>query len=265
MNPQLTTLVCGGDRHLGSIVAALTAIGARVLLQAQDEQELEAAHRLAGSGGGRVEVLDAAVGSFQDADDLVARVVRVHGGLDVLLAPPVPTSSDRLVDLGDEAWHALLASYQKRAVALARAAARRFVEQGRGGRILTFSHSGTFASLAPASAAMNAAMLSLASAIATSLAEHRVTANCLVLGDDVIVGEPTGSDRNMVSELVAHLCTPAAEGISGRFLFASEHDLGMYSAPMAIANPHALVRFAEDAPADAVSQFLTPLLDIGTT
>ncbi|WP_353952534.1 SDR family oxidoreductase [Knoellia sp. S7-12] len=265
MNPQLIALICGGDGHLGSIVAALNGMGARVLLQAQDGQELEAAHRVAASSGGRVEVLDAAVDSFQDADDLVGQVARAYAGLDVLLTPPVPTSGDRLVDLGDEAWHALLTAYQKRAVALARAAARRFVEQGRGGRILTFSHRDTFTSLGPASAAMNAGMLSLASAIAGPLAEHRVTANCLVLGDEVTARGSAAGDRNMVSELVAHLCTPAAEGISGRFLFASEHDLGMYSVPLAIANPHALVRFAEDAPADAVSQFLSPLLDIGTT
>ncbi|GAA2741543.1 hypothetical protein GCM10009868_08010 [Terrabacter aerolatus] len=256
-----TVLVAGGDRHLGPIVTALTALGARVVLQAQSHEELERAGAVAAAFSG-VEVLDTDVRSFRAADHLVAGLAG-HGGLDVLLTPPILTSNGPLIELDKTGWRDALTAHQKRAVGLARAAARAFVAQGRGGRVVTFSRSDTFRSRGVEAAAFSAAMLSLTSAIAAPLREHRVTANCLVLGDALAPSPDSPAAKDMVAELVAHLCGPDGEQVNGRFFYASTSDLGLYSVPLAIADPHAMVRFGAAASETPVGELLTPLLNIG--
>lgn len=259
MTLPTTALVAGGDRHLPAIVAGLTRLGVQVVLQTQGDAEREAATRVADAAGGTVEVLDKPVCSFAEADELVAAVAATHDGLGILLTPPVRIGDHALADLDERGWHADRTAFQLRAVALARAAARQFVAQGAGGRVVTFSDAATFSSTGVTQAAVNASMLSLTSAIAGPLAVHGVTANCVVLGD----GGDAAGEPDLVGSLVAHLCSPDGAAVNGRFVYAAGRDLGFLSMPLAIENPHALVRFGDDAGADDVAAFLSPLSTIG--
>jgi NAD(P)-dependent dehydrogenase (short-subunit alcohol dehydrogenase family) len=79
-------LVVGGSRGLGLLVARqLAAEGARLTLAARDAGELERARDELASCGAEVRVIPCDIASRADAEQLVGRVVRETGSLDVLM------------------------------------------------------------------------------------------------------------------------------------------------------------------------------------
>ncbi len=97
------------------------------------------------------------------------------------------------LDVVEDDWSDSLGACLKRSVGVTRAAARRAVEDGTPLRVVTFSSSSTFHSEGALQSSLNAAMLSLAGAAATTLAPHGIPVNCLVLGGADQQGEPMAS------------------------------------------------------------------------
>lgn len=255
----LTALVAGGGVGNAGAVRALMDAGCRVVLQAQGETELASATALAALDD-QVSVVDRAVDGFADADAVVAGVVDEYGSLEVLLTPTAPRTDAGLREVTADAWDADLRSSAKRSAGLARAAARQFVEQGGGGRIITFGSAATFTSRGVTRAAVNSSVISLTSALHVSLADKGVTANCVML-DPGLAGD--GAASRLLGSLVVHLADKASADIAGRLVYCSEHELGLYTMPLIIESAHVVLRFGDDVDDGVVHEYLQPLLHVG--
>lgn len=244
--PSLTgqvALVGGTDPRTDAISAALRAAGAEVVAAG-----------------------DRPITSFADAEALVAEVVSAHGRLDILLTPIPPAQSDGLLALTEGPWRDFITTYLKRSVALARAASIHMATAG-GGRIVTFSSSTTFLSTGVEQAAVNSSILSLTSAIALTMTDRNVLANCVVLGhpDTDQGGMPpvSTSGPDLLVPTVVQLCDPNGANISGRFVYCGGADIGLYTMPLIIENANVVISFGDQPDADTVGEFLAPLTNVG--
>jgi NAD(P)-dependent dehydrogenase (short-subunit alcohol dehydrogenase family) len=81
-----TVLITGGSSGIGKAAAQkIAAAGARVLICARGEQELEATCKEIVDAGGSCHSYVADLSDAKSCDDLVARVVAEHGGVDILI------------------------------------------------------------------------------------------------------------------------------------------------------------------------------------
>lgn len=260
-----TALVVGGGRGIERTVEVLAEAGARVLLHVDGDEERRTAAVLAASLPGAV-VVDAPARSLADALVAVDSLVAEHGPVGLLLTAVPPRTSPALLDVVEDDWSDTLGACLKRSVGVTRAAARRAVEDGTPLRVVTFSSSSTFHSEGALQSSLNAAMLSLAGAAATTLAPHGIPVNCLVLGGaDQQGGVPTPDVEGdeVLASTVVHLATDADPSFTGRYVYCGGRDVGLYSVPLVIEATHVLVRLPDEADAGAVGAALVPLADVG--
>ena len=186
----------GGERGIGRAVARrLAAEGAHVAVNDVDGQRGEA-----GAWGGVDSVVREiratgreAVGVTADVSDaaqveeMAARVVKRFGRIDILVnnAGSRP-GRDRVpvVDLEQEAWDAVYRVNVKGVFLCARAAARRMIDQGKGGKIVNVSSSRgkQGAALYAAYASSKFAVIGFTQSLALELAPHRINVNAVCPG-----------------------------------------------------------------------------------
>ena len=246
--PQLagcTVLAVGAGRGIERAVELLAESGAHVLLHVDGDEERRTAAVLSASQPG-VSVVDAPARSLAEASVAVAGITAEHGPIGLLLTAVPPRTSPDLLDLDEEVWADGVHAVLKRSVGITRAVSRDAVERGTPLRVVTFSSSSTFHSRGALQSELNAAMLSLAGAAATTLAPHGIPVNCVVLASTIL-----------------HLAVDAETGFTGRYVYCGGRDVGLYSVPLVIESTHVLVRLPEDADSDAVGAALVPLVDVG--
>lgn len=168
-------LVTGSSRGIGAAIAAeLAELGARVVVHFG--RDAEAATRVAGdlAGSGHL-VFGADLGDPSRAHDLIGRVVRETGRLDVLVNnagifeshPPLQVDTKEWL----AAWEKTLAVNLLSPAALCHAAAQVMVEQG-GGRIINVGSRGAFRGEpeCPAYGASKAGLHAMSQSLALALA-----------------------------------------------------------------------------------------------
>lgn len=248
-------LVAGGSVRQLPAIHALVQAGADVLVQAQSPEEIESAHKAAVGHENRVRIDTRPVTTFAAAEALVDEFVAERGSIDVLLTPVVP-AAPALIDLGAATWTTFKATYLTRAVALTRAATSAMARQPDGGRVIVFGSATTFRSPGAAEAAVNAALLSLASAASAGLRDTAVRVNALLLG-------APGGDLDMLGPATAWLAGAESGPVNGRFVYVGGSDVGLYTMPMLMENANVQVRFDREADAATVGELLNNLVDIG--
>jgi 3-oxoacyl-[acyl-carrier protein] reductase len=123
-----TVLVTGGSGGIGRAIAqVLSQAGARVAVVGRDEGRLADAARALG-----VRPIRADVSIEADAERAVGEALQAFGHLDVLVNNAGIGSFKHLVDTEREAFERVFAVNVTGAMLMARAAARHFVERGRG-------------------------------------------------------------------------------------------------------------------------------------
>src|SRR5437868_6586147 len=133
-------LVVGGGSGIGQAGAeGMAAHGAHVVVADIEPRHANGvAERIWVAGGKatsvRIDVRDTAA-----VDEMVAAVLRDHGRLDVLLATPAMNLRKRLLDYTDEEFDRVIELNLKGTFRVARACARRMIEQKRGSIILMSS------------------------------------------------------------------------------------------------------------------------------
>ena len=245
---------------LEAAVAGLVAEGASVVLHVDGPDE-----RTAAAGVPAARVLDAPARGFDEAQSLLAALVDELGGVQALLLPVPPRRSAGLADLDPAVWADDLGRITQRSTAFARAFARHRVAAGGGGHVVTFSSSAVFEADGVGQASLNAAVLSLTSGVATTLAPHGVAVNCVVLGGDgaEATGLPVPSgDDHLLAPLVAHLLT-VDPSFTGKFVYCGGSDVGIYAMPLVIEQSHVLVHVPESIDAAGLGEVLAPLADVG--
>jgi NAD(P)-dependent dehydrogenase (short-subunit alcohol dehydrogenase family) len=227
-------IVTGGNSGIGrACAAALAARGFDVgITWHEDEQNLrEVVAELEGHG---VRVEHRRADFEQDADAVIDELAGALGGLDAFVAHAAAGHSTPFLELDEATLQRVLRLTLVSPFLCGQRAARRMVEQGRGGRIVnvTSVHEHVPLEGSAVYTAGKHGLGGLTKVMALELAQHGITVNAVAPGEiatkmtgneDV---DPRGEDRpgipagrpgdaNEVAAAVAFLCSPEASYVTG--------------------------------------------------
>ncbi len=201
-------IITGGGRGIGRGVALRYAKeGAKLaLVDIQQEHLDETAKALDESGTGVEYItLQGDVSSGTDVQRFFDRTIERFGRLDILVNnagignPPVP-----IIDMPEEAWDRTLAVNLKSVFLCSKLAAKQFIKQGGGGRIISVaSQAGKtgYAMLTPYCAS-KAGVVLFTQAFAKEVGVHKINVNCVCPGTiDTPLLRGAGMGRNVSDEM----------------------------------------------------------------
>ena len=282
-------VVTGSGRGLGrSTALALANGGAKVVINdpfVNDEGSVADAVVAEIKASGGTAVADQhSVADFAGSAALIETAIKSFGRIDVLVLCAGNSIKGPLDSLTEELLDSSLAVHVKGHVGCIKAAVPHMIEQGDGGRIITFASRGAFHnSTAPAYAASKAAIMGLTSHFALSLAEHSITVNCMIPsadtqlfpGSDPVarsrkwtnwVGElpvSTNMSPDYVAPVVAYLASEEAQQITGKFVYSSGADIAFYPQPLGIQDGGIIARAAEKWTPEDLDRVVPALLNRG--
>ena len=181
-------IITGGGRGIGRGTALRFAReGAKLALVDIEQSHLdETAAELDAAGAGKERILlQGDVSSSADAQRFFDETVKRFGRLDILVNnagignPPVP-----IVEMPEEAWDRTLAVNLKSVFLCSKLAAKQYIAQGGGGRIISVaSQAGKtgYARLTPYCAS-KAGIVLFTQAMAKEVGEHKIKVNCVCPG-----------------------------------------------------------------------------------
>lgn len=252
-------LVTGGGRGLGrSIALALAAEGAAVAVDdifrdASGASAAEAVVREVEISGGRGLAVHENLTTSDGAKAMVDKTVEKFGAVDILVNCAGNMVRGPLQDISEEQWDSLINLHLKGHFLSCKMVLPHMLERNRG-RIVTVSSRGAFFQV-PASklepkdkrqppstpySAAKAGIMGLTTTLAVELWDTGITVNCLLpsaatqLFPDtrprMVGGVPASEslDPDDVAPSVVYLCSPEAENISGRIVYASGGDIILY-------------------------------------
>ncbi len=176
-------IVTGASRGLGYAMAlALAEAGADVAGVARsDMSRLVTAIE---KRGRRCEPIRADLAKREDIDGIVPSVVERLGSLDILINNAGMVRRAAFTDYAEKDWDEIMHVHLKSSFLLSQAAARIFIEQGRGGKIINtasmLSYQGGIR--VPPYTAAKHALLGLTRLMACELAEHNIQVNGIAPG-----------------------------------------------------------------------------------
>lgn len=178
-------LITGGSRGIGRAIALeLASAGADILINyagaaAEAEQTAAACREF----GVRAEAVAADVSSAEQVRGLFDEVVRLFGGVDILINNAGITRDALLLRLSDEEIESVLATNLKGAIYCSRAAAKLMLKQ-RFGRIISLSSVVALRGNAGQTnyAAAKAGLIGMSKSLARELASRGVTVNVIAPG-----------------------------------------------------------------------------------
>jgi len=180
-------IITGGGRGIGRGVALRFAReGARLALVDLEQSHLdETAKELAASGAGQHILLQGDVSSSADVQRFFDATIEKYGRLDVLVNnagignPPIG-----IIDMPEEAWDRTLAVNLKSVFLCSKLAAKQYIKQGGGGRIISVaSQAGKtgYPMLTPYCAS-KAGIILFTQAFAKEMGAHKINVNCVCPG-----------------------------------------------------------------------------------
>lgn len=191
-------IVTGASSGIGRATAVLFAReGARVVLAARRQRELDVAAEQIRAEGGRALALAGDVRDERYARDLVEAACRHFGGLDIAvnnagtLGPLLPTP-----EVDGAAWRDTLEANLSSAFYAAKYQVRAMLERGRGSIVFTSTFVGYSAGMPhmAAYAASKSGLIGLTQALAVELGPRRIRVNALL---------PGGTDTPMGREVAS--------------------------------------------------------------
>lgn len=191
---QKVAIVTGGGKGIGeAIVKQLVEDGFKVAIAEVDD---ESAMKLAQSLNGEAKAYHTNVANHDEVFRLVEDVVNDFGRLDVMINNAGLSREYSLLEMTGEQFDELWEVNVKGVIYGMQAAAKQFIKQGTGGKIISASSIGGYR-VQPKHAGYSAtkfAVRSLTQAAARELGEYGITANCYCPGyvmtpmmDDIIV------------------------------------------------------------------------------
>jgi len=229
-------LVTGASRGIGAAIALeLARRGLKVIGTATTEAGAEKiGQALSAFPDCRGETLD--VNDAQLAEALIARIVKEHGGLQVLVNNAGITRDNLAMRMKDEEWDAVLDTNLKAVFRMSRAVLRTMMKQ-RYGRIVNItSVVGAMGNAGQANyAAAKAGVAGMTRALARELGSRNITVNCVAPGfieTDMTASLQEDQQRALLSQVplgcfgkpsdiahaVAYLASPQASYVTGQEL-----------------------------------------------
>jgi NAD(P)-dependent dehydrogenase (short-subunit alcohol dehydrogenase family) len=232
-------IITGSDSGIGKATAVeLAKRGHDVgITWHEDEDGAQATAREVESHGRRAEVRRLDLGKLPKAANVIDELIDALGGVDVFVNNSGTGSNAPFVELDYDDWKHVLDVDLNGAFLCAQRAARRMVEQGRGGRIVNVTSVHEHVPL-PESAAYVAAkhgLGGLTKQMALELAEHGITVNSVAPGEistpmtgqedveprtqereSIPAGRP--GDAREVAAMIAYLASDEAAYVTGSSL-----------------------------------------------
>jgi NAD(P)-dependent dehydrogenase (short-subunit alcohol dehydrogenase family) len=189
-----TVVVTGSSGGIGKAMALrFAAAGANVVINGRDSVRCESAVAEITAAGASAAACPADIRTRDEAVRLADFAVTRFGRLDVLIANAGVVKMGAFLDYSEADWRESVDLNLSAVVYTCQAAARRMVEQGQGGRILTVAsigaNMGQFGFTGYGTT--KAGVIGLTRVMAVELAHHEITANCIVPGpvlNDMLVG-----------------------------------------------------------------------------
>jgi NAD(P)-dependent dehydrogenase (short-subunit alcohol dehydrogenase family) len=229
-------IVTGSDSGIGRATAvALAATGCDVgVTWHRDEQGAKETAGEIESHGRRSHVRRSDVSSIADAVAMVDELAQALGGLDVFVNNAGTGHSTPALEVDEEEWRRVVETDLTGAFFAAQAAARRMVDQGRGGRIVnvTSVHEHVPLKESVAYTAAKHGLGGVTKVMALELAEHGITVNSVAPGEistpmtgqpdtdphtqerpGVPIGRP--GDAREIAAAITYLCSPDASYTTG--------------------------------------------------
>lgn len=174
--------VTGGGSGIGKAVCLLLAEeGAHMAaVDLYRDRAGDVAKPILERGGTAIEIAPD-VSSSADVERMVKKVFNVCGGIDVLVNNAGIILQATAVDMAEQQWNKILTNNLTSCFLCSKAVAKLMVQQGRGGRIVSISsiHAELSEPSARACTAAKGGMEAFSRTLATELAPHKTTVNCV--------------------------------------------------------------------------------------
>lgn len=177
-----TAIVTGGGSGIGKAVCALLAEeGAQVAVLDLNANRAAAVAAAIGERGGKATAVTADASSAADVDRAVETVLNEWGSIDIMINNAGIILQAAAVDTTEQQWNKILTNNLTSCFLFSKAAARQMIQQKKGGRMVNVSsiHAELSEPSASAYTAAKGGMESFSRTLATELAPHQITVNCV--------------------------------------------------------------------------------------
>ena len=241
-----SAIVTGSASGIGREIAlTLAADGASVTVADRNLEGAEAVARQIAESGGTAQAAQVDVTDSGQVDAAVEGAAAAYGSVDILVNVAGFGFNSPIVDMREEDWDLVLGVNLKGQFLCARAAARRMIQQGNGGRIVniasTAANNARYAG--GAYCAAKAGVVQLTKVLALELGEYGITVNAVGPGftetpatvespeeyrSNFLAQVPAGrAGRTLdIANAVLFLASPSAEYVNGQTIYVD----GGYSA-----------------------------------
>jgi NAD(P)-dependent dehydrogenase (short-subunit alcohol dehydrogenase family) len=232
-------LVTGSSRGIGFATAKMfLEAGAKVMINGSNPARLDAALKSLSKYKSRVIAHKADLKSRAEIEAMFKHLFETWGGIDILVNNAADRPVMKVIDMTDDVWDRNMDTKLRGGYICSQIAARRMIEQGRGGKMV-FVASGSWKvarEAAGAYCASNGGMVMFANCLALELGWHKINVNSVAPGLIEVGEEQTPSkaayDRAMVNmtpwgrigvpddiaNAILMLCSPQADFITGTVL-----------------------------------------------
>jgi 3-oxoacyl-[acyl-carrier protein] reductase len=233
-----TALVTGSTRGIGRAAALeLARMGARVVINYRESQDAaNAVLQQIEQQGGKALALKADVGKSADVEELFARITQTLGGVDILVNNAGLTRDNLLMRVSEADWDMVLNTNLKSAYLCSKAAVRSMLK-ARWGRIINISSVAGIAGNPGQTnySAAKAGMIAFTKSLAQEVGSRGITVNAVAPGlieTELIAHLDEAARKRLldhvalrrigtpedIAGVIAFLCTPAADYITGQVL-----------------------------------------------
>lgn len=180
-----SVIITGGGTGIGAAIARVfSERGAKVLIASRNVEHLGPVAKALRQAGGTVECITCDVRDAAQVESMFDQAHEKFGAVDVLINNHGASFYQRAEEISPNGFATIVAINLNGTFLCARAAARRWIEQKRGGRIINMSsEAGTYGAPGMAHyAAAKAAIQNLTRTLAMEWAEHGILVNSIAPG-----------------------------------------------------------------------------------